>query len=219
MSARWLQSDREVSIHILIKSSSLYSYVAQWVTSDAGVPTRLPMLGPLLPLLNPVLIVVTESHLCNIHYIHPQTDSVKMLGASLRRKSTSKEGNERHPGEQTEGPRGMGRCIRATIGFGYDGEYTASYSPTTSNVRIARLESSIIIATQSVYLPSSGLNAASGSAVDMSMSMPITSPLPEPAINAEWNSWSAENVIELCEVSISVHGVLLSPFVTLNKPV
>lgn len=107
------------------------------MTSDAGVPTRLPMLGPFLPLLNPVLIVVTESHLCNIYYIHPQTDSIKMLGASLRRKSISKDGNERHSGEQTEGPRGMGRCIRATIGFGYDGKCTASSHIIPSNARSA----------------------------------------------------------------------------------
>ncbi|KLO14499.1 hypothetical protein SCHPADRAFT_939554 [Schizopora paradoxa] len=173
VSARWLQSDRE------------------WVTSDAGVPTRLPMLGPPLPLINPVLIVVTESHLCNIYYIHPQTDSIKMLGTSLRCKSTSKDGDERHSGEPTEGPRGLGRCARAAIGFGYD-------------------ESSIIIATQSIFLPGSGPTAVPGTAVDMSISISMPPTSPEPTVTAEWTSWSAENTIELCEVTISVHGNLLN---------
>lgn len=85
------------------------------------MPVRLPALGPFIPSLYPVLVAVTETRLCDVFYVHPQTEKLHMLSASLARRSVSKEAQKRSVGEQVEGPRGLGRCVHAAIGFGYDG--------------------------------------------------------------------------------------------------
>lgn len=99
----------------------------QWSASDSGTPVRLPALGPFIPLVNPVLLLVTEAHLCNVLYMHPRTEQVHALSASLSRRSSSKEGPERSVGESVDGPRGLGRCVHAAIGLGYDGVFMHYY--------------------------------------------------------------------------------------------
>ncbi|KAH8120279.1 hypothetical protein DFH11DRAFT_48421 [Phellopilus nigrolimitatus] len=174
VAARWLNVDRE------------------WVTADAGPPVRLPTLGPFIPLSNPVLLVVTESHSCNMYYTHPPSEQVKMLSASLSRRSSSREGQERIPGERVDGPRGLGRCTQAAIGFGYD-------------------ESSILIATYSSFVPSVESDSFTANTSELAMSLAMgPAPLSEPVIISEWETWRDENIIEVCEIGISIQGLLLS---------
>ncbi|KAI5123618.1 hypothetical protein M0805_003433 [Coniferiporia weirii] len=173
VSARWLNPDRE------------------WVSADTGVPVRLPTLGPFFPLTNPVLFVVTETHLCNVYYTHTQFEQVKMLSASLSRRSSSQEGQKRLPGERIDGSRGLGRCVHAAIGFGYD-------------------ESSILIATYSSFVPSPPSELVSSQAADLTMSLGMTQPLSEPVMSSEWETWRDDSIIEVCEVNISTQGFLLS---------
>ena len=59
--------------------------------------------------------------MCNVYYVHPQSNAIKVLSASLARRSVSRDGENRFPGERVDGPRGLGRCTHAAIGFGYDG--------------------------------------------------------------------------------------------------
>ena len=91
--------------------------------SESLAPSRLPHIGPVLPFEHPILLVVTENHVCKVHYIHPQTQSTKMVSGSLCRPSTSKDNEGRPSGEHVDGPRGLGRCTHAAIGFTYDGKW------------------------------------------------------------------------------------------------
>ncbi|THH09465.1 hypothetical protein EW145_g1983 [Phellinidium pouzarii] len=144
----------------------------EWASTDSGSPVKLPTLGPFIPLLNPI-------------------DQVKMLSVSLSRRSSSREGQERPPGERVDGARGLGRCVRAAIGFGYD-------------------ESSILVATHSSFVPSAASESTPSSTADLTMSLSMNPPILEPVVTSEWETWRDESIIEVCEVSISIQGFLLS---------
>lgn len=85
-----------------------------------GATSRLPALGPFVPSLTPILLVVTEGHLLDAHFFHPQRDQLQDVVVSLVRRLV-RDGQQRASSEPVEGPSGFGRCTHAAIGFGYDG--------------------------------------------------------------------------------------------------
>ncbi|KAL5535488.1 hypothetical protein ACEPAF_3582 [Sanghuangporus sanghuang] len=162
----------------------------KWSSSDSGTPVRLPALGPFIPSLHPVLITVTETRLCDVFYLHPQAEKLHMLSASLARRSVSKETQKRPIGEQVEGPRGLGRCVHAAIGVGYD-------------------ESSVLVSTYSSFVPGAAPESQRQRSADVNLSLTVPA-FEEPEATSNWETWRDEKVIDVCEVNISIEGFFLS---------
>ncbi|TDL28517.1 hypothetical protein BD410DRAFT_781035 [Rickenella mellea] len=161
-----------------------------WVVSEENKPTRLPSLGPAIPQRNSILLLVTEAHIINVYYIHPQNDAVKMLSASLCRPCRMKDGDPRAINERVDGPRGMGLITHSAIGLGYN-------------------ENSIIIATHSKAVPSPPSDLYSPDTVDLSLSLSATPPAFGQSLS-HWESWDDENIIEICQVKLGFYGLALT---------
>ena len=121
VTAQWFSNEREVSSYFRLWNDVDSLFFLQWVLSESGLPARLPGRGPNLPLMHPILLVITESHFCNIYYTDPHSEATKVLSTFMRRQGIIKEGDQRVKGDRVDGPGGLGRITHAAIGIGYGG--------------------------------------------------------------------------------------------------
>ena len=71
-------------------------------------------------------------------------------------------------------------------------------------------ESSLLISMFASFVPAATLNISSQNSTEMNLSLSVPPPsFEEPEITSNWDSWKDENIIEICEVNISVDGYLL----------
>lgn len=121
VTAAWSCPHREVSENA---SEVVYRYSTslQWTVSEAGSSTRLPAIGPLAPPGNPLLILVTASHMLHVFAILPQGKAQQHSRVSLLQSDSY---NMQSPVE----PDSIGKiggdkiCMKAAIGLSYQGTY------------------------------------------------------------------------------------------------
>lgn len=168
------------------------------------MPTRLPPLGPFVPSLAPVLILVTEAHVCNVHYLNPQREHFQEITASLLRASTSSSA-DKSPAEPIEGAGGSGRCTHAAIGLGYDGK--PGIVLILKGTLLMTLESSILISTYSRFVPPLLSKPYDPLSLGPNLEVPLSFDASEdPILSSEYDSWRDHNIVQVCEVNILVQG-------------
>ncbi|KAJ4487872.1 hypothetical protein J3R30DRAFT_3432041 [Lentinula aciculospora] len=91
----------------------------EWDIDPTGVPTRLPPRGPLTPVSNPTLILVTQDHRLFVCYLRYYKNTLHMFSCSLLQSSVTVEqqqDNSQHPLDEVDSVR---ICTNAAIGTTY----------------------------------------------------------------------------------------------------
>ncbi|KIJ69307.1 hypothetical protein HYDPIDRAFT_185128 [Hydnomerulius pinastri MD-312] len=166
----------------------------EWSTSSDSSSYRLPFRGPLTPVSNPTLLLVTQAHQLHVCYLRTYVPSLKVLFCSLTQPYLTIEGQV--PGavhDTPAGPKTSRLCTHASIGFVYN-------------------ESSILIAMRSQRYPTSdSLKPAAYHDLDLELSLDLPHPQdPSPEEQSpplEWGALAEEPTIELCEVKLRFDGV------------
>ncbi|KAH7922096.1 hypothetical protein BV22DRAFT_1095214 [Leucogyrophana mollusca] len=166
----------------------------EWVTSPDGSTSRLPHCGPLTPVTNPTLLLVTQAHQLNVCYLRTYSPSLRVMTCSLTQPYFASE-NPAHPAQEMPGGAKTSRqCIRASIGFIYS-------------------ESSILIAMRSQRYPSDAMKHALDNSLEpvvpQGASQSPTSTDDSPA-SIDWDAWGEESTIDLCEVKLRFDGMIMS---------
>ncbi|KAF8559768.1 hypothetical protein OG21DRAFT_1402239 [Imleria badia] len=169
----------------------------EWSTSADGSSFRLPFRGPLTPVSNPTLLLVTQAHQLHVCYLCTYVPPFKTLLCSLTHPHSTAE--DQLPGTMHDtlaGPKTSRLCIYAAIGFIYG-------------------ESSILVAMRSRRYPTSdSLKPAAYNDLDLGISLDIPQsqdPSPEEHVpSLEWGALAEEQTIELCEVKLRFDGTLMS---------
>ncbi|KAI1794605.1 hypothetical protein LXA43DRAFT_1114337, partial [Ganoderma leucocontextum] len=173
----------------------------EWAVSDAGTSSRLPPVGPLIPLPGPTLILVTEAHLLHVYNI----SSLGRTGAPTR--ATLLQPND--PLNPPTDPESTGKiggdrvCVKAAIGLCY--QYPA-----------------ILVAMRSALLPSQN-STQTLQQLSMDLALELVQPQPpELPFVSEWELWGEEPTISLCEVRIEyrahVPPVFTRPLPPIHHP-
>ncbi|KAH0827179.1 hypothetical protein J3R83DRAFT_4871 [Lanmaoa asiatica] len=166
----------------------------EWSTSIDGSSFRLPSRGPLTPVSNPTLLLVTQAHQLHVCYLRTYVPPLKMLFCSLTQPYFTTEGQPLGAMHDTPaGPKTSRLCIHAAIGFIYG-------------------ESSILVAMRSRRYPTSdSLKPAAYNDLDLGLSLDIPqsqNPSPEEQVpSLEWGALAEEQTIELCEVKLRFDGM------------
>ncbi|KAF9246326.1 hypothetical protein BU15DRAFT_39687 [Melanogaster broomeanus] len=93
----------------------------EWTTSTDGSSSRLPSRGPLTPVSNPTLLLVTQAHQLHVCYLRTYVPSRKVIFCSLTQPYFTVEGQPLGAMHDTPaGPKTSRLCIRAAIGFIYN---------------------------------------------------------------------------------------------------
>ncbi|KAF4615030.1 hypothetical protein D9613_003116 [Agrocybe pediades] len=179
----------------------------EWSTGCSGVPTRLPMRGPVMHISDPTVLLVTEDNHVQVVYVRQYLPGLKTLKRSLLISGITKEAQP-NPYDIVEQMGITRQCTDAAIGLAYN-------------------ENTILVATHGRRLPPppSGTPAPAVStfnSMDLSVNVDISGlPTHEKGV-AEWENWGEERTLELYEVQIRFDGALLSLFVnhisTLDSP-
>ncbi|KAH7889366.1 hypothetical protein F5I97DRAFT_1993976, partial [Phlebopus sp. FC_14] len=93
----------------------------EWVAFTDGSSSRLPPRGPLTPLSDPTLLLVTQAHQLHVCYMRAYNSSFKMLCCSLTQPYFTAEGQILGAVHDTpSGPKTSRLCVNADIGFVYN---------------------------------------------------------------------------------------------------
>ncbi|KAF9227689.1 hypothetical protein BS17DRAFT_693359 [Gyrodon lividus] len=166
----------------------------EWATSTDGSSSRLSYRGPLTPVTNPTLLLVTQAHQLHVCYLRTYVQSLKVLFCSLTQPYFTVEGQALGAIHDTPaGPKTSRLCINAAIAFIYG-------------------ESSILIAMRSRRYPTSdSLKPAAYNDFDLGLSLDLPQsqdPSPEEkSPPLEWGAQAEEQTIELCEVKLRFDGM------------
>ncbi|KAG9318671.1 hypothetical protein JVU11DRAFT_765 [Chiua virens] len=169
----------------------------EWSTSADGSSFRLPTSGPLTPVSNPTLLLVTQAHQLRVYYFPTYIASSKMLFCSLTQPYFTAEGQPLGAYHSIpSGPKTSRLCVYAAIGFIYG-------------------ESSILVAMRSRRYPTSdNLKPAAYSDLELGISLDLPqsheSFSEEEVSSLEWGTLSEEQTIELCEVKLRFDGMYMS---------
>ncbi|KZP19504.1 hypothetical protein FIBSPDRAFT_955383 [Athelia psychrophila] len=164
----------------------------QWVTDENGLATRLPPCGPRIPVAKPGLLLVTADHQLHLWYLRAFTTVFRSLKMSLLQPGLVAENITPTVHDDSNGPGGVRVCIGASIALAYN-------------------EPSVIIATRSTLHPSPTSKSSSFDPMDLSMSMDVNHPADSGAfVSNEWETWSQEPTIDLCEVQVGFDGTCIS---------
>ncbi|KIJ16952.1 hypothetical protein PAXINDRAFT_168391 [Paxillus involutus ATCC 200175] len=169
----------------------------EWATSTDGLSSRLSSRGPLTPVSNPTLLLVTQAHQLRVCYLRAYIPSLKVLFCSLTQPYFTVEGQALGAMHDTPaGPKTSRLCTNAAIGFIHS-------------------ESSILIAMRSRRYPTSdSLKPAAYNDLDLGLSLdPPQSQDPSPGEQSpplDWGAQAEEQTIELCEVKLRFDGMNMS---------
>ncbi|KDR81679.1 hypothetical protein GALMADRAFT_239795 [Galerina marginata CBS 339.88] len=162
----------------------------EWVAGASGIPIRLPVRGPAIPISDATLLLVTQDNYVHLSYIRHYSSGLKTLKRSLIFFGVSTESSP-SPMDVGENANSTRQCVEAAIGIGYN-------------------ENTIFIATHSRRVPPPGpttLNAPAFDSMDLSVTRHLTSPDQK---TAEWENWGEERTIELYEVQIRFDSVQMA---------
>ncbi|KIK96331.1 hypothetical protein PAXRUDRAFT_10898 [Paxillus rubicundulus Ve08.2h10] len=163
----------------------------EWATSTDGLSSRLSSRGPLTPVSNPTLLLVTQAHQLRVYYLRAYIPSLKVLFCSLTQPCITVEVQALGAMHDTPaGPKTSRLCINAAIGFIHN-------------------ENSILIAMRSRRYPTSdSLKPAAYNDLDRGLSLdPPQSQDSEQSPPLEWGAQAEEQTIELCEVKLRLEGM------------
>ena len=121
VTAAWVGAQREVRLHFIYHLVVLMSH--QWIVNETGSTIRFPHRGPVTPVSNPTLLLVTEDHLINLYYIRAFMTSLKVMRCSLLHPSVISDTQQSLMQDPLNGPGGVKVCICASIGLGYNGAF------------------------------------------------------------------------------------------------
>ena len=121
MTAAWAGAQREVRLHFVYHHA--VPTLRQWVVNETGSTIRFPHRGPVTPVSNPTLLLVTEDHLINMYYIRAFMPSLKVIRCSLVHPSVISDTQQSPMQDPLNGPGGVKVCIYASIGLGYNGAF------------------------------------------------------------------------------------------------
>ncbi|KAI6150464.1 hypothetical protein BKA82DRAFT_4116006 [Pisolithus tinctorius] len=163
----------------------------EWITSSDGFCSRLPLRGPLTPVSNPTLLLVTQSHELYVCYARPYSPSLSFLCCSLVQPYFITEGQSRTAFHDVpSGPKSSRLCTRAAIGFMYT-------------------DSSLLVAMRSRRYPTTD-SLAPVAHNDSDLGLPLDTPhgaMPEEqSPPLDWGALAEEQTIELCEVKLRFDG-------------
>ncbi|KAH7913732.1 hypothetical protein BJ138DRAFT_1145401 [Hygrophoropsis aurantiaca] len=162
----------------------------EWVTCPDGSTSRLPPRGPLTPVSDPTLLLVTQSHQLNVCYLRTYLPTLRFMTCSLIQPHFTSENPAHTPQEMPGGAKTARLCIRASIGFMHS-------------------DSSVLIAMRSQRYPSDAMKHATDLSLepsDLKMPTPVPPPDEGPAM-IDWETWGEESTIDLCEVKLKFDAI------------
>ncbi|EGO18642.1 hypothetical protein SERLADRAFT_418835 [Serpula lacrymans var. lacrymans S7.9] len=91
----------------------------EWIMTADDSITRLPSRGPLTPVSDPTLMIVTQEQRLQVYYLRDYGTNLKVLSCSLVRPDSANENQSAVPGETIPGTARV--CVGAAIGQCYNG--------------------------------------------------------------------------------------------------
>lgn len=176
--------------HAGVVAAEWLSAERPWTVGEHGAPYRLPPRGPPVPVDGALLVLVIESHQIHLHNVTLRKTITGSLQTQTRSSLNMDSGETAMPQpQQVKNDRTSGRCIctHAAIGVCYN-------------------EHLLTVATRSKLMPSAGSREPSVGAIDLSLSLGISSSTTQPDHESatEWERWGDEEVINLCVVAVKV---------------